>query len=59
MKKILFLLSSILMFNVSVVEKEYNIPRDQIVGANNNTENKTIFPTGVLLPGDIEDEELP
>ncbi|SFC33842.1 hypothetical protein SAMN04488102_10550 [Alkalibacterium subtropicum] len=59
MKKIMLLLSSVLMFNISTIEKEYNIPRGQFTEEKKDGENEMLFPTGVYFPGGIEDEELP
>ncbi|SFC33982.1 hypothetical protein SAMN04488102_10555 [Alkalibacterium subtropicum] len=59
MKKIMVLSTSVLMFNISTIEKEYNIPRDQFTEEKKEGENEMIFPTGVFFPGGIEDEELP
>ncbi|OJF92143.1 hypothetical protein [Alkalibacterium sp. 20] len=59
MKKIMLLSTSVLMFNISTIEKEYNIPRDQFTEEKKDGENEKIFPTGVFFPGGIEDEEVP
>lgn len=50
---------SVLMFNIFTIEKEYNIPRDQITEENKDGEREMFYPTGVYFPGGIEDEELP
>lgn len=59
MKRIMLLSISVLMFNIFTIEKEYNIPRDQITEENKDGEREMFYPTGVYFPGGIEDEELP
>lgn len=62
MKKILILSTSTLMLTIFTLEKGDIISRDQpafITESKENRENEMFYPTGVIFPGDIEDEEIP
>lgn len=50
------------MLTIFTLEKGDIISRDQpafITESKENRENEMFYPTGVIFPGDIEDEEIP